>query len=184
MPNYCYNYMHIHAENESALAKILEDICYTPKDEQLKPYMVETFPDEFEENQMLPTFQKLIPTTENDNLVQKRGTKWDMIVPTLRQKHGNLASVSFDTAWTPPQQWFELLCQRHEDATIILESEEPWVWFSVTQWHLANGQFFYSERDCKSPCELCLKYHTSEYREEEECYLCDECFKSENKKNE
>ena len=184
MPNYCYNYIHIHAEDESALEKILEDICYTPKDESLRPYMLDRFPDEFEEDQMLPTFQKLIPTTEDDDLVQKWGTKWDMMLPVLRKKDNNFASISFDTAWSPPQQWFELLCQRHEDVTIILESEEPWMSFSIIQWHLANRQYFYSEREYKSPCVLCFKYHTSEYREDEDSCLCDECFKSESEKNE
>lgn len=44
--------------------------------------------------------------------VENWGTKWNAIGCTILQDDPEIIRVRFDTAWSPPQRWFQLLAER------------------------------------------------------------------------
>lgn len=67
------------------------------------------------------------------------GTKWN-----AGDAYGSGSVVCFDTAWSPPVEWFEQLVYLYPDTPLSLEWEEPGMGFAGTATN-ENGQLVVSE---------------------------------------
>jgi hypothetical protein len=170
MPNWCFNRLTVDTTSESGkkLAKAFE-----PK------YKSETGTSEFEiyakpMQDLMPCPQALLDTPANlareHNEQQKAniakygfpdwygwcvanwGTKWDARVVEFDDFNPNETYVMFDTAWSPPENFFKIFAMLHPDAYFRNEFDEEGMGFEgycensqaegfvCESWDLNNGE--------------------------------------------
>ena len=123
---------------------------------------------------------------EYDFCVNRRGTKRDVvhdeIVPTKKERE---IFVSFDTARSPPEQWFSELCKQFPDVWFELYYEEPGMdfeWDMISDWEWGYTD---NERNYTHYCDMCCeKQEDAIYREDiddDNNMLCNDCYQERNK---
>ncbi len=105
-----------------------------------------------------------------------RWTKRDCCDPNIAKDASDEISVSFDTARSPPSEWFEKLCKKFPQITFELEYEEPGMAFEGTLQSDGEGWFRDDCREYVPTCSMCEeKKDTAEWRENIWLDICDDC---------
>lgn len=111
MPNWCYNELHLSIEDSA-------------KDRGIE--VLQAFTKEHPFNAVLPN-----PSGEWDYnwSCQNWGTKWDVspiVNSELRLFNGTwILSVTFDSAWSPPEQLYQYISEHYPNVELDAYWEEP-----------------------------------------------------------
>ena len=129
MPNWCFNTLTVSSENSDDLKKFLFENS-NGKDQILDFNNVIALPEEINNS------NSNLSDNEKKNLIQKYGadnwrnwqvnnwgTKWNATNVNLVMDD-NL-NYSFDSAWSPPVEWFYKLIQKYPELDLNLDYEEP-----------------------------------------------------------
>jgi len=125
MPNWCNNHLTVKGENENVQRFKDKAVGHSPWDK----------PPEDEKPSAL-NFHSLVPVPDNvlqagyeakgyDWELQNWGCKWGACCAELVDDNGCELFYGFDTAWSPPVKFLELLGKLWPNLTFILEYEEP-----------------------------------------------------------
>lgn len=118
MPNYCYNVLQVECMNNP---EILDQFYYDNKMEV--EVECQSDPDFKKESEL--TFEKAIPTKEYSVEWHNTfwGTKWDAInVECIKEKEE--MTYYFETAWSPPCAWLEVVASKYSGLQFTLEYSE------------------------------------------------------------
>lgn len=130
MPNWCWNHLQIEGD-ESQLLEALKLLKEDGKEELTfnlaKPQPPNLFNDSLSFAEMKELDAKGIPNWYNWN-IQNWGTKWDAYNSYISME-SDLLDISFETAWSPPTEWFyslveQLQSKQIEVRAILKYSEE------------------------------------------------------------
>ena len=96
--------------------------------------------EEDDEEETILSFNKSVPCTTNDlyhEHIDKWGTKWDCynIDTTINYNKENDdidMFYTFDTAWSPPTEWFDCIVEKYNTLEFTLEYSEPGCDFAGT----------------------------------------------------
>lgn len=131
--------------------------------------MHKLFPERFPEGDEL-----WVENCELDWMIENTGSKW---VPGLEiDEFGNDTRLIYDTARVPNKWTLERL-HRLTGWTITNEYEEPNM---LVEWTFTceNGECWDDEREYQTSCEICeQKKPRSEYDEEQDGLICNDCRK-------
>jgi len=108
MPNWCNNSLYITGDKES----------------------IQQFYDDNRTEECDLQFKKSVPSTEHtcESQVKAWGTKWD-ISECCSDMCERSISYSFDTAWSPPENWLSSIARLYPDLSFNLEYRETGVGF-------------------------------------------------------
>jgi len=103
MPNWCSNSLTVHGCKES----------------------IQQFYDDNRTEETELQFQKSVPAVEETTKEQSEawGTKWDLEDCGCYKDEQSI-SYSFDSAWSPPENWLKSVAQLYPDLTFELEYRE------------------------------------------------------------
>jgi len=116
------------------------------------------FNDNYENEEQCLSFNKLVrlPEEEKDNWYDWQstnwGTKWDSGYPTYK-KEANILIYEFDTAWSPPNEWFKSIYKKY-NIDMLLLYYEPGCNFSGC-YEKSDNEFNEIDFDTNEIC----KYH-------------------------
>ena len=98
------------------------------------------------------------------------GTKWDVCEPELDIEIP-IFSVTFDTAWSPPIQFFERLAEMFPNLTMEMEYEEPGMAFCGII-HYSDGDIDHSPGEIIQVSDCCEKEVYWHDNHESSCSKC------------
>ena len=117
MPNWCTNKWQVNCEDEAQRDRVLIDLGLDPA--KIDPGEVEGM-----------RFSKLVPAEEGgvgDEGDRKWGTKWEPSGVKLDDIWTDGFELTFETAWGPPDKWFQVLQDEHPDVSFVALYYEPGV---------------------------------------------------------
>lgn len=92
------------------------------------------------------------------------GTKWDMCNPEVHIDDPETLQVAFETAWSPPTEWFSALVAKFPELAISLsyEEEQGWggeyssngdgTWSQTEEYDIPSSHADYASRDREDSC--------------------------------
>lgn len=111
-----------------------------------------------------------------------RGTKWDLniyqenIDTTANEDWTWSVLMWFESPWSPPSEWFKVLCELFPDIEFSLSYEEPGMNFEWDIHSDGEGWYWEENREYEPMCDYCeekkeeVKYYDFEWQ-----YYCDTC---------
>jgi len=93
------------------------------------------------------------------------GTKWDACDPELTLEDTSNLHYSFNTAWSPPTEFFEAMVEQHPELEFFISCEEEQGWgvefegrngtlIVTDEWDIPNSHADYKARDRECYCEF------------------------------
>jgi hypothetical protein len=135
MPNWCQNDFTVYG-NEEDIKKFIEDGKKNPRENSDGDWSIGSYrpmPKELEETTS--------PSPSNADLIAKYGAsdwyswnvknlgcKWDCSGEI--EIDGDYASVSFDSPWSPPLEWFKYIVKKYPTLQFSLAFMETGMWFA------------------------------------------------------
>lgn len=155
MPNWCHNKVKI--EGSVKNINLIYDLLFK----------------KCENGDMDITFDKFLKTPEDllngegwyDWRIEKWGVKWDAILFNFRKCKKTLY-FEIDTAWGPPDRFFENLSKKFLGTEITLMYSEPGMQFQGT-FEIENGEVFHMYIEnmwCKTYLSRSVKFHKEQYK--------------------
>lgn len=123
------------------------------------------------------------PEHEDENWfdwnVENWGTKWEIHDAELFIEN-SIFSVTFDTAWSPPIQFFESLTKMFPNLTMEMEYEEPGMAFCGII-HYSDGDIDHNQGEITYVSDCCEKEVDWDDDYESSCSKCKEPCESQDK---
>jgi len=111
--------------------------------------------------------------------VENWGTKWEIYDAELYMEN-SIFSVTFDTAWSPPIQFFESLAKMFPNLTMEMEYEEPGMAFCGII-HYSDGDIDHSQGEIIYVSDCCEEEVDWDDDYESSCSKCKEPCESQDK---
>lgn len=73
------------------------------------------------------------------------GCKWNASSTVIFDECEEHISLYFDSAWTPPETWFKVLCEKFPDVDFTLSYYEPGCWFAGSMEADLEGDYFHTQ---------------------------------------
>ncbi len=116
MPNYCENTLIVSSKKRREITRFWKENQITDKNAAKYDY---------DSGQDL-SFICSVPVENRscDECVEKWGTKWDACDPSAT-KTPSMITYQFNSAWTPPTRWLEVVAKKYPLLSFEMESMEP-----------------------------------------------------------
>lgn len=110
MPNYCDNTLRLtrNSNNDN-------------DNDSLQKFYKENYGNEYQ----VLTFQHAAPVLDSQANDSVWGTKWDAIEVEFEEESENTCIYFFQTAWSPPVGWLQIVASKYPDIRFEIEFSEP-----------------------------------------------------------
>lgn len=132
------------------------------------------------------SYQFVVPVKQDENRwnnnINARWVKRDAAYEADIYLEEKDMTIYFFTPRSPPDKWCQAVCKKFPELCIKLEYDEPGCGFQGEMWRDENWELFDNYREWDAylhECYWCwFNLKDSEYREDAEDFLCDECYKT------
>lgn len=96
------------------------------------------------------------------------GCKWNASGTWVIDEGENHICLLFDTAWSPPESWFRILCEKFPDMDFTLSYYESGCWFAGSLQADWKGEYYHTEISDEEIKQFAIDVFGEEFEDDED----------------